>query len=83
MSTPGDVLERVTLEQLLRRPGWHRQAACRGMGPAMWFPDLGGDVRPAKAICAACPVQEPCAEAGADEVGIWAGLSAPQRRTAA
>jgi hypothetical protein len=38
MSVPGDVLELVAPEVLLHRPAWHRQAACRGMGPELWVP---------------------------------------------
>ena len=73
MSVPGDVLELVTLDQLLHRPAWHAQAACRGMGTELWFPERGGDVRAAKAICSGCPVAARCDAAGDGEHGIWAG----------
>lgn len=62
-----------------RRPAWHADAACRGMGTSAWFPARHEDVRPAKAICAACPVAGPCG-AAAGEAGIWAGTSARERR---
>lgn len=62
------------------RPAWMADAACRGHDPRLWFPERGADVRPAKQICATCPVAGECAEAGAGEVGIWGGLSARERR---
>lgn len=74
----------VLADLLHRRPAWHRDAACSGEGPAMFFPGQGEDQRPAKAICAGCPVRVRCelaARAGA-EVGIWGGLSARERRKA-
>jgi hypothetical protein len=82
MSTPGDVLDQVDLAQLLRRPAWHAQAACRGMGTSLFFVDRGGDPNPAKAICATCPVTAECAEASADEQGIWAGVAASRQARA-
>jgi hypothetical protein len=63
-------------------PRWHERAACRGVGPSVFFPD---STRPAASeaavrYCADCPVVEQCAEAGARErYGIWAG-QAPGRR---
>ena len=35
-------------------------AACRGMGTDLFFPAPGDDLDPAKALCARCPVREPC-----------------------
>lgn len=66
---------------LLRRPAWHAQAACRGAGPARWFPGQGEPLEAARAICAGCAVQAECSDAAIDERhGIWAGTSARQRR---
>jgi WhiB family redox-sensing transcriptional regulator len=77
----GTTLE--ALDALLVRPAWHAQAACRGQGPDTWFIGQGGDPEPARQICAACPVREPCAQAGRDEQhGVWAGVSARGRRAA-
>lgn len=67
------------------RPAWHDRAACRGAGPAMWFPDRGhplsvGSVA-AKAVCAGCPVRAECGIAGLGErTGIWGGLDGAERR---
>lgn len=68
------------LTELLGRPAWHAQAACRGMGPDLFFVRRGEPTEPAKAICATCPVIGPCGEAGEMEVGIWGGASARTRR---
>lgn len=68
------------LEQLLARPAWHAQAACRGYGPGAFFAD---DPVPARETCARCPVRLPCAEAGQTERhGTWGGLSERERRRA-
>lgn len=49
----------------------------------MFFLERGANPRPARALCAACPVADECgtqASAG-NEHGIWAGTTARQRRT--
>jgi WhiB family redox-sensing transcriptional regulator len=62
------------------------QAACIGIDPRVFFPDnpqtLAGKKQSAnaRAICARCPVTEPCLEAGlAEEWGIWGGVDASER----
>ncbi|HZU78951.1 MAG TPA: WhiB family transcriptional regulator [Acidimicrobiales bacterium] len=77
------VVLRGALAEVLRRPGWHRRAACRGVGPAVFFPEAGNR-RLAQAaagvLCAQCPVRAPCANAGMAEVeGIWGGAEAEER----
>ncbi len=65
--------------ELLRRPAWHRQAACRGKGTDQWFPASGED-GPTKAVCASCPVRQNCRAVGRGERhGIWAGMSERER----
>ena len=70
---------------------WQRSAACRGSAAPLFFPPSraesrsGRDTREAraKAICATCPVCEPClAEALRlqDVHGIWGGLNERERR---
>ena len=74
------------LFDLLKRPAWHAQAACRGMGPADFFPDQGRSSRsgnPAKVICADCPVRVECGEYAVDHYeqhGTWGGMSPRQRQ---
>jgi WhiB family redox-sensing transcriptional regulator len=75
---PGDP-ELPSLNDLLARPSWWDDAACRSEDPALFFPEGGDDSRPAKAICGTCPVLEQCrADAhsfGPSLVGIFAGQS--------
>ena len=71
------------LAQLFNRPAWHRDAACRGMGPALFFPVRGASSDEAKAICARCPVRSECLDAAlaVPSMGdVWAGLSDRGRR---
>lgn len=77
-----------TAEVDVRR--WWDHAACKPVNlglpqpvvTAMFFPERGEDVRPAKRICADCPVREQClAEALAEEgrvVGIRGGMTEKQ-----
>jgi hypothetical protein len=37
----------VVLAELVNRPAWHRQAACRGVDPELFFPERGQATRPA------------------------------------
>lgn len=67
-----------------QRPDWFDRAACRGLGPDLFYPDtVGPNVGPAKAICAGCPVRQECLERGLDAsegFGVWGGLSPKERR---
>ena len=74
-----------TLYDLMERPDWQRQAACRKHRELTWFPSRGEHVAfaAAKAVCSGCPVQTECLTAALDEGvpdGIWGGLSANERR---
>jgi len=67
------------------RPAFMSDAACREHPEISWFPERGDDVRPAKAVCAACLVQAECAAYAAtfalnDLQGIWGGMSGNERR---
>ena len=62
---------------------WRDDAACRGLDPRLFLPSRGQDERPAKAVCAACTVREPCLEFALTSrwnLGIWGGTSERQRR---
>jgi WhiB family transcriptional regulator, redox-sensing transcriptional regulator len=63
------------------RPDWQRWAACRGVGPDVFYGRPQSRPSPeALALCADCPVRQPCADAGLDEkFGVWAATSANQR----
>lgn len=59
------------------------QAACRGMDPAIFFPERGQPCGPAQAVCAKCPVREDCWEYSVETAakhGIWGGMSERARR---
>ncbi len=64
------------------RPAWHREAACRGAGTSLFFVELGGDVKPAKLLCAECPVSIECHAFAleTEAAGIWAGRGERARR---
>jgi WhiB family redox-sensing transcriptional regulator len=62
---------------------WWEHGECRGMDPNLWFPERGEDSRPAKAVCAVCPVRTHCLEDALehdDHFGIWGGTSERERR---
>ena len=69
-----------------RKPAWKEKAACRGMDPEIFFVERGGDVRPARAVCAGCPVRAECLEYALDELGtaydcgLWAGTTPRERQ---
>ena len=83
-------LERVgwSLDDLLLRPAWHAQAACRGASPALFFGKASQGVGKVyevtrAAYCAACPVVAECAAAGDhEEHGLWGGMSVRERAEA-
>lgn len=82
---PADLVDVAGLVEELtrRRPKWMASASCAGL-TELFFPNRGDDVRPAKAICAGCPVAAECAafavDAGPLLVGVWAGTSDRGRR---
>ena len=39
---------------------WRELAACRGTDLNLFFPERGESAGPARRVCAACPVREPC-----------------------
>jgi WhiB family transcriptional regulator, redox-sensing transcriptional regulator len=69
----------------ISRPAWIDEASCRGGDPAvirLFFPDKGGSLQRAKAVCADCPVRIPCLEHALERPelqGIWGGATEPER----
>jgi len=62
---------------------WRELAACRGLNPAVFFPERGDTrgVEYAKSICAGCDVQVECLDENLfEDDGIFGGLSGRQRR---
>ena len=67
---------------LVEREDWQQQGLCRGMNPDMFFPQYGGDPRPAE-ICQACPVKCQCLDYALrtnQRFGVWGGLTEKERR---
>lgn len=65
------------------RNDWEKLAACRDRNVEdLFFPARGGSCRPAKAICAECPVRADClsaAIANDERDGVWGGLNTEER----
>jgi len=64
-------------------PAWWFEGLCAQTDPELFFPEKGGSVREAKAVCAGCPVRAQClahALAHGERFGVWGGLSEPERR---
>ena len=68
---------------------WAAEAACRDMGPAVFYvernsdADSSGAVAEAKAVCAGCPVRAEClayALTSNEQHGVWGGTSVRERR---
>jgi WhiB family redox-sensing transcriptional regulator len=62
---------------------WRPHAACKDVGPDLWFPERGEDDRNARAICHQCPVRAECLSVAMNDpymVGTWGGVSFKQRK---
>lgn len=62
---------------------WRERAECRGVGPGLFFPDVGESnvYGPAKEhFCDHCQVRRECGEAGVmEQHGMWAGTTPSDR----
>lgn len=69
------------LDQLDTDQPWRQQAACRTVDNRVFFPEQSTSFVNAKLICAHCPVQDECLDAGLGErFGVWGGLTETERR---
>jgi WhiB family redox-sensing transcriptional regulator len=61
---------------------WQEHANCRGIDPALFFPERGDSTSEAKAVCRRCVVREDCLAQGLaqERYGIWGGTSERERR---
>jgi WhiB family redox-sensing transcriptional regulator len=62
---------------------WRQRAGCRGVDPDVFYPSSDDEAQSAKAICAQCPVQQPCLEyalANRERDGVWGGATERERR---
>lgn len=67
------------------RPGWMDAAVCRGLDPALFFPERGGtaDAAAARVVCESCPVRAEClahAVVHREDEGVWGGMTAGARK---
>ena len=69
-------------------PSWRESAACRSLDTDLFFP-IGktglavAEIQRAKAVCANCPVRQPCLTFALDThqgYGIWGGYDEDERR---
>jgi WhiB family transcriptional regulator, redox-sensing transcriptional regulator len=62
---------------------WREQAACYGTDLDVFYPERGETAEPARQVCAACPVRQPClnyALSNRIASGTWGGLTERERR---
>ena len=62
---------------------WRQHAACRGVEPDIFYPASDEEVEVAKAVCAVCPVRQPCLEyalSSRERDGVWGGATEKERR---
>lgn len=80
MGSPGPM---PSLAELLGRPAWQSDAACRGEGAESFFPPEGTSLMRARRICNRCTVADECLQYALERPsmkGIWAGTSERRRR---
>lgn len=71
------------LNDLLKRPQWQLDAACRGVGVEHFFPSEASGLMQARRVCVRCPVSKDCLDYALSDPslkGIWAGTSERRRR---
>lgn len=79
----GDVLFALLTGQPLDDDPWQAEALCAQTDPDEFFPERGSSARPAKSVCAQCPVRQECLEYALEHderFGIWGGMSESERR---
>jgi WhiB family redox-sensing transcriptional regulator len=62
---------------------WRELGACRGLDPAIFYPDDDEQAVPAKEVCASCGVRVACLEhalASREKQGVWGGATERERR---
>jgi WhiB family transcriptional regulator, redox-sensing transcriptional regulator len=73
------------VSELVPRPAWMSQAACKGL-TALFFGERGEDrhsVAEARLVCAGCPVRVEClayALEQGERFGVWGGATRDERR---
>lgn len=67
------------------RPVWQQFANCRGVDPALFYPEAYDEAttRQAKEVCRQCAVQSICLEfslVNREKHGVWGGMTESARR---
>ena len=81
--TAGQPRYRASATPAIFAARWRELAACRGADLRLFFPGRGESAEPARRVCAACPVREPCLDYALSHGithGIWGGLAERDRR---
>lgn len=76
---------RVLRYGLFAPPADWKDVLCAEVDPEAFFPEPGGDTRPAKKICGRCGDKDKCAEQALtrrEPYGVWGGLTERDRRRA-
>ncbi len=84
LMTPGAPDGTLTLEDFLRRPPWHQQAACSGVGVTSFVltKAKGTWSEYNRELCEDCPVRQECLEtalADRELQGLWGGTTGAER----
>lgn len=64
------------IDQAVDAVGLGAELPCRVNDPELWFAERPEDVEFAKALCAACPLQQACLDGAKDRRepwGVWGG----------
>ena len=84
-----ELLDGITYELVNNTTEWKWDAACQGMGPDIFYLELGQTIEnkmrlaQARQICAKCTVRIDCLNYAMDNqigTGIWAGTTPMQRK---
>lgn len=62
---------------------WRQHSACKGVDPDIFYPVSDEEAEVAKAVCAQCPVRQPCLEYALgtrERDGVWGGATEKERR---
>ncbi len=85
LMTPGTPDGTLTLEDFLRRPPWHQQAACRGVGVTSFVltKAKGTWSEYNRELCEDCPVRQECLETALADVSLLGlcGGTTPRERS--
>lgn len=69
-------------KNLTKSERWEDEAACKGVGPEIFYPDIEAEEGPARHFCNNCSVTEECREFAATNKldGIWGNTNERERR---